>query len=191
MKSATFKVHESSSMMAKNNNLDKFTVFDLLNGVLPEMSTEELLYPWQHNKSPSLGLPLLRIWDEHSGSKPDKQNRMNSRASNKRLNSIELRRSSLSTHINHRNWTPTPFISFTSSPLAVDELAELRILNRGAQTLTAIDPNIRLSNGLPILDLATEMEHYNVPNPYGKRSQYCVDHYICLWQVTENEIIGH
>ena len=48
-----------------------------------------------------------------------------------------------------------------------------------------------MRNGLPILDLAAEMEHYNIPNPYGKRVQYCVNHYTCLCQVMENEIIGH
>jgi len=35
------------------------------------------------------------------------------------------------------------------------------------------------------------MKHYDITNPYGKRDQYCIDHYICLWQATENEIIGH
>jgi len=116
---------------------------------------------------------------------------MPSRAPNKRLDTLESRRFSLTTHINHQDWTPTPFISFTSSPRAVTELAEWRKQKRGVQTLTAIDPNIRIRNNLPILDLATEMEHYDITNPYGKREQYCIDHYVCLWQVTEKEIIGH
>jgi hypothetical protein len=171
--------------------LDKCKVLDLLNREPLELSSEERLHPWGHNPSQSFRLPLLRIWDTFSGSQPDEQNRMSSRAPNKRLDTPESRRFSLTTHINHQDWTPTPFISFTSSPTAVTELAEWRKQKRGLQTLTAIDPNIRIRNNLPILDLATEMKHYNITNPYGKRDQYCVDHYVCLWQVTENEIIGH
>ncbi|KAF2806328.1 uncharacterized protein BDZ99DRAFT_523786 [Mytilinidion resinicola] len=177
--------------MAKENILDKFTVFDLLNGASPDLSTEERLRPWRHNRSHSFRLPLLRIWDTFSGSQPDEHNKMNSRAPNKRLDNIESRRTSLATHINHEDWMPTPFVSFTSSPAAVNELAEWRKLRRGDQTLTAIDPSIRISNGLPILDLAAEMEHYDISNPYGKKDQYCIDHYVCLWQVTEDEIISH
>jgi hypothetical protein len=85
----------------------------------------------------------------------------------------------------------TPYISFTSSPRAVEELAEQRRQKRGLQTFTVIDPNTRLRNGLPILDLGAEMEHYDVRNPYGRRDRYCANHYVCLWQVTEEEIIGH
>jgi hypothetical protein len=116
---------------------------------------------------------------------------MSSRAPDQRLDTFEARRTTLSTHINHKNWTPTPYISFTSSPPAIEELAKWRKTKRGAQKLTVINPNIRLRNGLPILDLAAEMEYYGISNPYGERDRYCVDHYICLWQVTEEEIIGH
>ena len=63
--------------------------------------------------------------------------------------------------------------------------------NRGNQTLTVIDPNTRLKNGLPILNVAAEMDHYKILDPYGKDNQYYDDHYVCLWQVTENEIVGH
>ena len=62
---------------------------------------------------------------------------------------------------------------------------------RGTQTLTVIDPDTRVRNGLPILDLADEMDHYNIPDPYGKSNEYYKGHYVCLWQVTEREIIGH
>jgi hypothetical protein len=177
--------------MAKDNILDEPTVFNLLNGGSLNISKEERLRPWQPTRSESFSLPLLRIWDKYSGSQPDEHNRMNSRAPEKPLDNIESRRTSLTTHISHKEWKPTPFISFTSSPTAVAELASWRGKKRGAQTLTAIDPNTRIRNSLPILDLAFEMDDYNISNPYGGTTQYCVDHYVCLWQVTEKEIIGH
>jgi hypothetical protein len=176
--------------MTEEYALDKAKVLDLLNTASPTLSTEEQLHPWKSSCFQSFNLPLLRIWDPYSGSIPDKQNRMSSRAPNRRLDTIDSRKISLATHINHSSWTPTPYISFTSSPVAVEKLAEQRRPRRGPQTLTVIDPNIRLRNGLPILDFAAEMEHYNISNPYGSRDRYCIDHYLCLWQVTENEIIG-
>lgn len=44
---------------------------------------------------------------------------------------------------------------------------------------------------LPILDIAAEMAHYGVQDPYGKSNQYYVDHYLCVWEVSKQEIIGH
>jgi hypothetical protein len=35
------------------------------------------------------------------------------------------------------------------------------------------------------------MNHYGIKDPYGKSNQYYVDHYLCLWEVTGREIIGH
>jgi hypothetical protein len=57
------------------------------------------------------------------------------------------------------------------------------------QTLTVINPKVRVANRLPILDMAAEMSHYGVPNPYG-RTMYYRNHYLCLWEVTEPEVIG-
>ena len=62
---------------------------------------------------------------------------------------------------------------------------------RGVQTLTVIDPAARLKNGLPILDVAAEMEHYCIPDPYNRGSKYYINHYVCLWEVTEEEIVDH
>ncbi|CRG89886.1 hypothetical protein PISL3812_06925 [Talaromyces islandicus] len=90
-------------------------------------------------------------------------------------------------------WTPTPFISFTISNTAVQELANRRAENeyRGAQTVTAINPNIRIAKGLPVLDMKAEMEYYEVSDLYRKSSLYYKDHYLCLWEVTGDEIIGY
>jgi hypothetical protein len=34
------------------------------------------------------------------------------------------------------------------------------------------------------------MDYYGVKDPYGKY-QYYIDHYLCLWEVTGREVIGH
>lgn len=158
-----------------------------------EFATEEQLHPWHTDRSQTFKMPFLRIWDHFSGSQPDEKDFMMSRAPCRRLDTIESRKTSLTTHLNHKDWTPTPYISFTTSAAAVQELSNMRAQrkNRGVQTLTVIDPNTRLRHGLPILDVAAEMNHYNIPDPYGKSNQYYNDHYVCLWQVTKLEIIGH
>lgn len=35
------------------------------------------------------------------------------------------------------------------------------------------------------------MEYYDVADPYNKTNEYYKDHYICLWEVTDKEIVGH
>lgn len=62
------------------------------------------------------------------------------------LTTFEARRSSHQTHIIHRNWTPTPYISFTSSPEALENLANFRKSHprRKRQTVTVVDPAVRL-----------------------------------------------
>lgn len=54
-----------------------------------------------------------------------------------------------STQQHYRVWKLTPYISFTTSPEAVRELAYLRLAPRGAQTLTVLNPNARIADGLP------------------------------------------
>ena len=36
-----------------------------------------------------------------------------------------------------------------------------------------------------------EMKNYDAPDPYEKSYQYYKDHYLCLWEVTDDEIIDH
>ena len=76
------------------------------------------------------------------------------RAPHQDLDTIESRKISLAKHLKHSDWTsPTPYISFTNSAAAVQDLVNVRAQrNRSNQTLTAIDPNTRLRKGLPILD---------------------------------------
>ncbi|RMD41158.1 hypothetical protein DV735_g4000, partial [Chaetothyriales sp. CBS 134920] len=100
---------------------------------------------------------------------------------------------SLTIHIDHGCWQPTPYISFTISPQNLEELAGLRAnrRGRGPHSLTAVDPNYRIRKGLPVLDVAEEMAYYGIDDPYGRSSKYYKDHYVCLWEVTEAEIVGH
>lgn len=95
-------------------------------------------------------------------------------------------------HLHHANRTHTPYISFTSSPSSLDALARRRSENpyRGPQTVTAIDPRLRIGRGLPVLHAEAEMNHCGIPDPYRQSNDYYQDHYVCLWQVTEVEIIG-
>ena len=61
---------------------------------------------------------------------------------------------------------------------------------RGPHTLTVVDPNVRVKKGLPILDVAAEMRHYGIEDPYQKGGQYYKHHYVCLWQVSREEVVG-
>ncbi|RMZ80352.1 hypothetical protein DV738_g2873, partial [Chaetothyriales sp. CBS 135597] len=45
--------------------------------------------------------------------------------------------------------------------------------------------------GLPILHVADEVAYYGIDDPYSRSNRYSQDHYVCLWEVTEAEIIGH
>ncbi|KAJ4340198.1 hypothetical protein N0V95_007579 [Ascochyta clinopodiicola] len=162
--------------------------------LIPPIRIEEDWHPWSVKNVQKLDFPLMRIWDICSGSNPDEDSRMLSRAPNEVLNTKEARKDSLAFHLDHGNWTiPTPYVSFTSSAHALKELAHKRETkgNRGTQTLTVIDPSTRIKNGLPTLDVAAEMKHYSIPDPYDQGNQYYVNHYVCLWEVTPDEVVGH
>ncbi|PVH90682.1 hypothetical protein DM02DRAFT_710326 [Periconia macrospinosa] len=162
----------------------------------PFIPSEEQRHPWsvdpiQRLHSPLLRGPLLRVWDYFSGSQPEGDNRMLSRSPDQRLNTEQARKTSLASHLDHKVWEPTPYISFTKSPSTIEEIVAWRSPKRGAQTLTVIDPNARLNNGLPILDVVAEMEHYGIQDPYNNGNRYYIDHYVCLWEVTKEEIVDH
>ena len=118
---------------------------------------------------------------------------MMARAPHQRLDTIESRKISLAKHLKYSDWTSLiPYTLFTNLPAVVEDLVNVRAQrNRGNQTLTAIDPSTRLRKGLPILDIATEMDHYNIQDPYRKSNKYYNGHYVYLWQVAEREIVGH
>lgn len=152
---------------------------------------EEYRRPWSECHISFHDQPLLRIWDRCSGSQPGRSNRLLSRAPRQPLRTRETRKESLNIHANHAKWEPTPFISFTTEKAALQDLADMRVeKKRGRQTLTVVNPNVRVANRMPILDMAAEMAYYGVQNPYG-RSSYYRNHYLCLWEVTEEEVVGN
>lgn len=178
--------------MATYPVLDSQTALDQLRRPLPNIFTnEEEAHPWQVRSFQQFDMPLLRIWDQYSGSHPEADERMMSRAPGMRLDDRESRRTSFSCHLVHNEWKPTPYISFTTRKTTIESLVDMRRAKRGDQTLTVIDPNTRLRNGLPILDAEVEMDYYDISDPYGKNCEYDRDHYLCLWQVTAAEIVGH
>ncbi|KAH6879867.1 hypothetical protein B0T10DRAFT_519951 [Thelonectria olida] len=161
-------------------------------GSMVSTDIEEELHPWLTTCVPVIDQPLLRLWDCYSRSHPNENNCMRSRHPRKRLDTAESRIDSLTTHIDNRIWEPTPYISFTSAPGAIEKLAGLRSWpKRGPHTLTVIHPGVRRRKRLPILDVGAEMDHYSIPNPYGRLNEYYKDHYVCLWEVTAAEIVGH
>jgi len=105
-----------------------------------------------------------------------------------RLDTENRRQSSLALHADYRNWeVPTPYISFTSSSTALRNLVEKR-QSRGSQSIVVVDPRIRIELGLPILHYKDEMEFYGIQPPYG-RQDYWTNHYLCLWEVTPEEVV--
>ncbi|QKX62542.1 uncharacterized protein TRUGW13939_09703 [Talaromyces rugulosus] len=177
--------------MSPMSTVDREVVLSLLRSLSnPFLAIEEDQHPWSINRFPVFERPFLRTWDLMSGSQPDQGNRMQSRAPRQRLDTIDTRVQSLTTHADHGDWTPTPFISFTVSKIALQSLANYREGRRGTQTITVVNPNARIAKGLPVLDMMNEMDYYDVPNPYGRIS-YFEDHYLCLWEITDDEIVGH
>ena len=131
---------------------------------------------------------LLRTFDAMSGSQPDAQYRMLARDARMRLDTAEDRKNTLTTHGDHRDWTATPYISFTSSPDALQQLANSRMNGRrGDQYLVVVDPRIRIEIGLPVLHYKEEKEHYGVQSRYER--DYWSGHYLCLWEVTPEEVV--
>jgi hypothetical protein len=173
--------------------LTRQEVSRLLKGFDPSIIAEVDYRSWSCNASKSFHRPLLRIWDCCSGSQPDKDGRMLSRRLRSPLDTREARKISLTKHLDHLTWEPTPYISFTTSATGLTDLACMRTRNnnRGPQTLTVIDPDIRIRRGLPVLDIAAEMVYYSIPDPYCQGNQYHDNHYICLWEVTPEEVVGH
>jgi hypothetical protein len=137
--------------------------------------------------------PLLRTWDGLSGSQPDGSGDMSARASDMPLTTFEARQSSLQTHIIHRNWTPTPYISFTSSPEALENLANFRKSRPGGrhQTITVVDPAVRLESGWPIISYGEEKEYYGIEIPHGIQDWELKAHHLCLRRVKADEIVEH
>ena len=134
---------------------------------------------------------LMRTYDEISGSQPcPKSFRMLARASRMRLDEEEMRIGTLETHLDHKNWEDTPYISFTDCPQSLEELANYRCTRSGRskQRIVVVDRRIRIELGLPILHCSAEIANYGVKTPYNR--DYWENHYLCLWEVTPAEVVG-
>lgn len=133
--------------------------------------------------------PLMRTFDMRSGSYPGKDRRMLARAPRLRLDNEQVRIEALTMHVDHRVRKATPCISFTKSPEKLRNLAELRnTRHRGDQRIVVIDPRLRINLGLPVLSYREEAAYYNIKARYSL--DYLQDHYLCLWEVTPDEVVG-
>ncbi|KAI1659178.1 hypothetical protein F4813DRAFT_387887 [Daldinia decipiens] len=129
-------------MESPSTVFDRQVVMDWLTSRTTELhEAEETNHPWQVQSLEPFHQPLLRFWDEFSG-----------------------------------------------SPL-VDVVAEERPHARNRR-VTAIDPNIRIKNGLPVIDVEAEIKHYRIKPLYAKSEGYAKGHCMFLWQVTKDEIVG-
>lgn len=152
---------------------------------------EEDRHPWGPKSSANHDKPLLRTWDTKSGSIPGDKGIMLSRSPRERLDTHEARKKFLTIHADHGNWKNTPFISFTQSPQDLQDTAKMRVRRRGCQKVTVLNPNVRAKKGLPILNMDIEMRYYEIPDPYDMSYEYYGNHYVCLWEVTEEEFVGN
>lgn len=133
--------------------------------------------------------PLLRIWDKNSGSKLDSITRLQARLPRCQIGSQEERMKRLAIHANWNKREPTPFISFASSIQALQRIISKR--NKWTERkLTVINPNVRIAKGLPVLEMKAEMKHYKVQDPYDRSYRYYEDEYLCLWEVSPDEVVG-
>lgn len=135
--------------------------------------------------------PLLRVWDKFSGSHPDESGRMQPRLPRQRLGSQETRKEHLATHADYRIWEPTPFISFSASASGLLRFPSRRKGPSFPRTLSAINPNVRIAYGLPMVEMESELRYYEVQDPYGRAYSYYKDEYLCLWEVTPIEVVAH
>lgn len=139
----------------------------------------------------SYNRPFLRVWDENSGSHPDLSKRILARLPREQLGSRQSREKALTTHADYQRWEPTPFISFTPSISALQEFLSRRKWKSFSRRLTVINPNVRTAKGLPMLEMESELRYYEVPDPYRREYLYYKDEYLCLWEITPDEVVGH
>ncbi|KAI0400674.1 hypothetical protein F4802DRAFT_619741 [Xylaria palmicola] len=162
------------------------TVLDRLHSSMSCEQQEEGLHPWQVQGTESFKCPLLRMHINPPGVGMN----MRSMAPTRRLGRRWRRVGSLynlatnpelirDKHLN------CPYLSFTCNPANISALGNT--FPEMSWTLTVIDPDTRVRNRLPTLHFKTEAEEYcpevaHTINP---------DEYLCLWEVTTAEVVGH
>ncbi|PWY65971.1 hypothetical protein BO70DRAFT_433225 [Aspergillus heteromorphus CBS 117.55] len=88
-------------------------------------------------------------------------------------------------HKNMFTWDGNPFIHCTSRPFEV----RCRVRDWSQKTVTVINPNVRRAVQLPTLSLGDELESRSLGRPASNYE--FVGEYLCLWEVTPDEIVGH
>lgn len=190
--------------MDTNTLLNYDTIVSLLQSAKPSVfKSAEDKRPWSRKWTPALrhlfpgsvldelwDSPLLRTYDQMSGSQPDDVGRMLARDPRSPLDKDEVRVETLAKHANHRIWEDAPYISFTNSPQSLQDLANWRTSNknRGDQWIVVVDPRVRFELRLPILQYSEEMTYYSIEPPYGR--DYWSSHYLCVWEVTPEEVVA-
>ncbi|KAM0561025.1 hypothetical protein ACHAPJ_003525 [Fusarium lateritium] len=72
-----------------------------------------------------------------------------------------------------------------------DEISGAIRRGRRNQTIAVVDPAVRLEAGWPVVCFGKEIGHYVIKVPYRITDEELNNHYICLWRVMSNEIVGH
>lgn len=147
-------------------------------------------HSWAEYPDAAFSRPLLRVRDKFSGSHPDQSRRMQARLPRELLGSRKSRKDYLSTHADYEKWDPTPFISFWASKSGLLKFLS-RLKGRNfPKGLTAINPNVRIAHGLPMIEMESELKYYQVQDPYERAYYYYKDEYLCLWEGTPDEVVG-
>lgn len=176
----------------ENTILDKVRVHKLLQTNSPDPSLEENhVRSWSKYPGPTWPGPLLRAWnwDEWGCDQLDESKQMTARASGATLSTYESRKSALSKHADWWIYKDTPFISFVSSASSLETFLTRRF-NDHAKKITVINPNVRIARGVPVINMEAEMKYYGVQDPYGNGYIYYKDEFLCLWEVSPDEIVG-
>lgn len=42
-----------------------------------------------------------------------------------------------------------------------------------------------------MLEMESELRYYEVPDPYGREYLYYKDEYLCVWEITPDEVVDH
>lgn len=152
MKTNALVDHSTTQVLLRPSGQDRLEAEDYKHSWLAYPSLDSNGHPadpFAEHSSTYLKLqdiPLLRVWDSVSGSKPEPSsgNRMRARLRRGVLATRDVRKTSLEIHADQNKWTNTPYISFTSSPSAAVRLANQRHnARRGDQNLVVIDPGYR------------------------------------------------
>ena len=153
------------------------------------VQTEGFRHQWGLEFSADSGIPLLLTWDQFPGSQPSESGRMLSRVPRERLDTSKARKTFLAVHADHKNGNLLR--SHSRSHRQSYKIMPNGESGKEAVNDYGVNPNARMKNGFSIRNMDAEMRYYGIPDPYGKLNKYYRNHCICLWEVTEEEVVGY